>query len=390
METNSRAPSLANFRYTPVVKTTHPAVKYESVETHVNRIGAPPLRHPFSNSQTTTTTTTTATTAAQYATQPPVQQQHQTHVKTEAELPPAIPNRHLTSSRKIPASTAPLSSKTKSHRKASKASKSGSGNSSSSKTSGSKLSQEVEKLERREAQAQKRKKELKEENEKLAEKIRLLEEQSKRERKQHRDLELKQKNLQTVYDATVRDLEEQKSAFEALRLKNEDIEAELANIKNENYCLAEQLDEKTHESYVYRCAVAVAFKLLGSLRDKTTLRELLRRIVNHLRENQGRARTNHNDGNDNNDDEPTLPQAEEQSSPKSPVSDSEADPDSPILTSSRRSTPFAKRCWDAEDGESYDSEDDKPLMQIRRPKRLRPLPPMSSQETELSDDEMPF
>ncbi|UKZ76417.1 hypothetical protein TrVFT333_004121 [Trichoderma virens FT-333] len=75
-----------------------------------------------------------------------------------------------------------------------------------------------------------------------------------------------------------------------LQAKNESLAADLATLSGEKAMLAKMLEEKTYESWIFRCAVAVVYKATPSARERVSMRQLIRDVFARLHENYQRGR----------------------------------------------------------------------------------------------------
>ncbi|UKZ49937.1 hypothetical protein TrVGV298_004192 [Trichoderma virens] len=97
------------------------------------------------------------------------------------------------------------------------------------------------------------------------------------------DHEANRKSLEAANDALTKQLEQEKNKFKELQAKNESLSGEKA-------MLAKMLEEKTYESWIFRCAVAVVYKATPSARERVSMRQLIRDVFARLHENYQRGR----------------------------------------------------------------------------------------------------
>ncbi|KAH6605917.1 hypothetical protein Trco_005070 [Trichoderma cornu-damae] len=241
------------------------------------------------------------------------------------------------------------------------------------------LSRQVFNLEKREQEAQDKCKFLEKEYQELAVTVERLTTARDEERS---DNEARCKSLEAANAASLEQLKEEKDKLEDLCIKNESLAADLAAASEEKTFLTEMLEEKTHESYVFRCALAVVFKLTPSIRERITFRDLLRDVLLHYYNKRQKERQNQENqnqhqesqGQEQNDttmDSEPPPQQEQQQDSSPWTSDAaESDVGSKDLRL-RRKRPWAARAKRS----SGDTDDDMPLIDVlkKRPKKSKTM-----------------
>ncbi|PNP60414.1 hypothetical protein THARTR1_00438 [Trichoderma harzianum] len=102
-----------------------------------------------------------------------------------------------------------------------------------------------------------------------------LERLNKATKKERSDNEAKCASLKAANDAMAKQLEEEITKVKELQSKNESLVKDLAAATERMAFLAKMLDEKTYESWIFRCALAVVFKATPSTRERVTMRKLI-------------------------------------------------------------------------------------------------------------------
>ncbi|KAL7938742.1 hypothetical protein V8C35DRAFT_328701 [Trichoderma chlorosporum] len=215
---------------------------------------------------------------------------------------------------------------------------------------------------------------------------------TKKERSEHEE---ECKNLEAVIDALAKQLEEEKDKVRELQAKNEILDIDLVTTFYENTALSKMLEEKSYESWIFRCALAVVFKLAPSTRERVAMRKLISDVLAYLREKYQRERAAQEGdrAQDQNDSNRVSEEAAERSESSlwqedrpSVSVDGELDSDSEDLPlrnrKARQKRPRVKD--EMEDRASdEDSDDDQPLLHIlkKRAKKLKMMPSREKSST---------
>lgn len=110
-------------------------------------------------------------------------------------------------------------------------------------------------------------------------------------------------SLKAANDDMEKQLEEEKDKVEGLQCENESLEKDLAAATERKDFLAKMLEEKSYESWIFRCALAVVFKATPSTRERVTMRKLICDCFAALQQNyqQDRALQQGDQAQDQND-----------------------------------------------------------------------------------------
>ncbi|KAL6817840.1 hypothetical protein J3E69DRAFT_369525 [Trichoderma sp. SZMC 28015] len=103
----------------------------------------------------------------------------------------------------------------------------------------------------------------------------IVERLNKVTKKERADHEAKCNVLKAANDDMAKQLEEGKDEVKELQSKNESLIKELAAASERNTFLTKMLEEKTYESWIFRCALAVVFKSTPSARERVSMRKLI-------------------------------------------------------------------------------------------------------------------
>ncbi|QYS95978.1 hypothetical protein H0G86_003243 [Trichoderma simmonsii] len=103
----------------------------------------------------------------------------------------------------------------------------------------------------------------------------IVERLNKATKKERADHEAKCASLKAANDDMAKQLEEEKDKVKELQSKNEDLVKDLAAASERKNFLAKMLEEKTYESWIFRCALAVVFKSTPSTRERVSMRKLI-------------------------------------------------------------------------------------------------------------------
>ncbi|PTB69154.1 hypothetical protein BBK36DRAFT_1139233 [Trichoderma citrinoviride] len=220
-------------------------------------------------------------------------------------------------------------------------------------------------------------------------------------------------NIRTsAYDALLQQLEKEQEKAKELHTANESLAADLAAQTQEKEFAAKMLEEKTYESWIFRCAVAVIYKDSPS-KERVKMGKLIRDVLFYLRDKRQRERARQQQQEDSDEDgngqqqgsgdgqyeeqqeqgqvvESSAPQHEEPTCPETPGGGGDSGHDSEDLPLSGRET-RPKRCRTLGSMEysdyfaaSDDSDDEKPLVDVLK-KRAKKLRTMASHEEASSD-----
>ncbi|KAM0265689.1 hypothetical protein ACHAQJ_000123 [Trichoderma viride] len=236
------------------------------------------------------------------------------------------------------------------------------------------LSQQVLGLEKREQEAQAKCTLLEEKYRQL----RLAMERLTKERDKERfDHEARCKSLEAANEAALKQIEKEKDKFKELNAKNESLVADLAAASEEKTRLSEMLEEKTHESYVFRCACCILFKVAPSTSERVTIRNLLRDVLLHYIDKRKREHEDQENQVQDQSNEGQLaePRPQQESSPCVAISDAaESDVGSENLSLGRKRPrtrsgeeivpdDWLQSCERASDD---DTDEDMPLTEVRK------------------------
>lgn len=103
----------------------------------------------------------------------------------------------------------------------------------------------------------------------------IVERLNKATTKERSDHEAKCATLKAANDDIAKQLEEEKDKVKELQSKNEDLVKDLAAASERMAFLTKMLEEKTYESWIFRCALAVVFKSTPSTRERVSMRKLI-------------------------------------------------------------------------------------------------------------------
>jgi hypothetical protein len=140
------------------------------------------------------------------------------------------------------------------------------------------LSQQVLSLEKREQEAQAYCKLLESKCRQLNLTVERLINERDKERSDHEE---RCKSLEAANNIALEQLEKEQDKVKELNIKNASLVADLAAASEEKTRLTELVEEKTHESHIFRCACCVMFKLASSTNERVTIRYLLRDVLRH-------------------------------------------------------------------------------------------------------------
>lgn len=230
------------------------------------------------------------------------------------------------------------------------------------------LSRQVFNLERREREAQLN-------CTRLEEKCRELSLALERMREEKHDMEASYEARCQLAEvratSVIKQLKKEKNKVKELNEKNEDLVTNLAAASEKNTHLEKMLEEKTHESYVFRCAYRIVSKCSLSIKEKCSIYGVLKRVIERCqaeRQREIEAQASRDRDQKNEEDAQLEPSTLESSlfvSSSSVDAAAEVDDSSLGLSSpsSRR-----KRLLKNEDDDQASSEDsdDMPLLDLRR------------------------
>ncbi|KAL7792326.1 hypothetical protein V8C43DRAFT_305789 [Trichoderma afarasin] len=103
----------------------------------------------------------------------------------------------------------------------------------------------------------------------------IVERLNKATKKERSDHEAKCASLKASNDDMAKQLEEEKVKVKELQSKNESLVKDLAAASERKDFLNKMLEEKTYESWIFRCALAVVFKSTPSTRERVSMRKLI-------------------------------------------------------------------------------------------------------------------
>ncbi|KAK4073810.1 hypothetical protein Trihar35433_3284 [Trichoderma harzianum] len=103
----------------------------------------------------------------------------------------------------------------------------------------------------------------------------IVERLNKATKKERADHEAKCASLKAANDDLAKQLEEEKDKVKELESKNESLIKDLAAASERMAFLTKMLEEKTYESWIFRCALAVVFKSTPSTRERVSMRKLI-------------------------------------------------------------------------------------------------------------------
>lgn len=238
------------------------------------------------------------------------------------------------------------------------------------------LSRQVFNLERREREAQLNCNRL---EEKCRELSLALERMKKEKHEMETNYEARCQLAEVKTISVIKQLKKEKYKVKELNDKNEDLVTDLAAASEKKTFLEKMLEEKTHESYIFRCAYRVVFKCSLSIKEKCTIYGVLKRVIERCRAERHReveAQANRDQNQKDEEAQPESPPLESSESSlfKSSSSvDAAAEVADPSLglssPSSRR-----KRLLETQDenqASSEDSDEDMPLLDVRRKRAKR-------------------
>ncbi|KAL6890696.1 hypothetical protein GGI43DRAFT_387499 [Trichoderma evansii] len=142
------------------------------------------------------------------------------------------------------------------------------------------LSHQVLNLERREREAQLKCERL---EEKCRELSLALDRMAKEKHEMEASYEARCQLAEVKAIAVNKQLKKERDKVEELNGKNENLITDLAAASEKNTFTEKMLEEKTHESYIFRCAYRVVFKCSLSIKEKSTIRGVLTRVINRRR-----------------------------------------------------------------------------------------------------------
>ncbi|KAL7820655.1 hypothetical protein V8C26DRAFT_440353 [Trichoderma gracile] len=213
----------------------------------------------------------------------------------------------------------------------------------------------------------------------------------------------KSNNIQSAeHDALVRQLEQEQNKTKEMRATNESLASVLEAQAQEKDALAKMLEEKTYESWIFRCAVGVIYKD-SPVDERLKMGKLIRDVIFYLCDKRQRERLaeqqqadddetdNQEDEDDGQEQEQAVEAAPHHEQPGPEVSDAgDSGLDSEDLPLGGRATRQKRhraRRMDYSDyfATSDDSDDEKPLVQVLK-KRAKKLKTTSSHKEASSAD----
>ncbi|KAL7962236.1 hypothetical protein V8C34DRAFT_205253 [Trichoderma compactum] len=134
------------------------------------------------------------------------------------------------------------------------------------------VSRQVFDLEKRAQELRDKRDHLQEKCNELTLTVECLNKVAKKERSDH---EAKCARLRAANDGMAQQLEQERDKVKELRSKNESLVEDLAAASERTAFLAKMLEEKSYESWIFRCALAVVFKATPSTRERVSMRKLI-------------------------------------------------------------------------------------------------------------------
>lgn len=230
------------------------------------------------------------------------------------------------------------------------------------------LSRQVLNLERREREAQLKYSSL---EEKCRELSLALERTTKEKHEMQASYEARCQLADVKAIAVNKQLNKERDKVEVLTEKNENLIADLAAASEKITSMEKMLEEKTHESYIFRCAYRVVFKCSLSIKEKSTIRGVLSRVIDRRQaERRREVEAQANRDRNQNDEERQLESSTLESSSNLATVTEAADSNSrvslPRVLSFRESNRQLKRIQRRYKHVPSDSDDDMPLLDVRK------------------------
>ncbi|PON30517.1 hypothetical protein TGAM01_v200957 [Trichoderma gamsii] len=230
------------------------------------------------------------------------------------------------------------------------------------------LSRQVFNLERREREAQLN-------CTRLEEKCRELSLALERMREEKHDMEASYEARCQLVEArktcVIKQLKKEKDKVKELCEKNDDLVMDLAAASEKNTYIEKMLEEKTHESYVFRCAYRVVFKCSLSIKEKCSISGVLKRVIERCQAERQRDIEAQADRDRDQKDEEAQPESSLFVSSSSVEAAAEAEDLSLGLSSPSSRRKRLLENHDEDQASSEDSDDDMPLLEIRRKRAKR-------------------
>lgn len=158
--------------------------------------------------------------------------------------------------------------------------------------------------------------------------------------------------------------------------KNTNLTVELATASEKNTDMEKMLEEKTLESYVFRCAYRVVFKCSLSIQEKCTIRGVLRRVIERRRAERRRDVEAQANRDQNQDEERRLESSPALESSSNPAAVTKGADSSSILLSPRSAIKRRRQLEAIEahykghrapsEESDSDSDEDMPLLDVRK------------------------
>lgn len=228
------------------------------------------------------------------------------------------------------------------------------------------LSRQVLNLERREREAQLKCSRL---EEKCRELSSALERTTKEKHEMGATYEARCQLAEAEAISINKQLKKERNKFEELNDKNETLVADLAAASENNTFLKKMLEEKTHESYIFRCAYRVVFKCSLSIKEKCTIHGVLRRVIERCwAERRREVEAQESRDQSRNDEERQLESSTPESSSKLADATEASDSNLGLLSprSLRKRQLEETQALNLPKASSEDSDEDMPLLNVRK------------------------
>ncbi|UKZ67362.1 uncharacterized protein TrAtP1_008523 [Trichoderma atroviride] len=121
-------------------------------------------------------------------------------------------------------------------------------------------------------------------------------------------------NLNSQFDRERKKVEQLCEKNLTLQNENVNLTIELAAMSDKYASSEMMLEEKTHESHLYRCAYSTVFKCSISVKEKCTIRDVLVRVIGRMRDEKRRQRERRANQDQNEDDEAQTEHSAQESS----------------------------------------------------------------------------
>ncbi|KAL7910825.1 hypothetical protein GGI35DRAFT_492450 [Trichoderma velutinum] len=206
----------------------------------------------------------------------------------------------------------------------------------------------------------------------------IVERLNKATKKERTDHEAKCASLKVANDDMAKQLEKEKDKVKELQSTNESLVRVLAAASEEKSVLNKMLEEKTYESWIFRCALAVVYKATPSSRERVSMRKLICDCFAALHQKYQQERTLQQE-----DQTPDQNSSDRDSDAGDLYSDSE---DMPLRKKkAQKKRPRVKEERDDRVSNDDSDDDDQPLFHVLK-KRAKKLKIMPSREKSSSFD----